>query len=88
LSSSPFDDEYTPFAGDTLEGLAAAVAEAQPGASHQVLYGARHQHLARNGFGEYLARLVHHPRLVPAAGIAVARQRYRRAKTTGAAAAA
>ena len=38
-----------PFAGNTLEGLAAAVAEAQPGARHQVLYGARHQHLARTG---------------------------------------
>ena len=29
-SSSPFDREDTPFAGDTFEGLAAAVAKAQP----------------------------------------------------------
>jgi hypothetical protein len=29
--------------------LTAAVAEAQTGAGHQVLHGARHQHLARTG---------------------------------------
>ena len=45
--SSPFDREDAPFTGDTLKGLAAAVAEAQAGAGHQVLYGARHQHLPR-----------------------------------------
>src|SRR5580658_8405136 len=48
-SSSSVDRKYVPFTGHALEGMAATVAEAQPGARHQVLYGARHQHLARTG---------------------------------------
>src|ERR1700720_1059601 len=48
-SSPPLDCKYAPFTGNTLERLAAAVAEAQARARHQVLDGARHQHLARTG---------------------------------------
>jgi hypothetical protein len=35
-SSSQFDCEDTPFAGDALEGLAAAIAEAQAGAGYLI----------------------------------------------------
>jgi hypothetical protein len=46
---SAFSRKYTPFAGDTLERLNAAVTETQPGAGDQVLYGARYKNLACTG---------------------------------------
>jgi hypothetical protein len=36
---SPFDREYAPFAGNTLERMAAAVTKAQARTRHQVLNG-------------------------------------------------
>ena len=44
-----FSCEYTPLARDTLEGLGAAVVEAQPRARYQILDCARHQNLASTG---------------------------------------
>jgi hypothetical protein len=44
-----FSCEYTPLAGDTLEGFGAAVVEAQPRARYQILDCARHQNLASTG---------------------------------------
>src|SRR5712664_3276164 len=41
--------EYTPFAGDALERVAAAVAKPQPRAGHQILHGARDQNLVCAG---------------------------------------
>jgi len=49
VNSSSFDCENTPFAGDALEGLVAAIAEAQARPGNKVLDRARHQHLARTG---------------------------------------
>ena len=46
---SMFRCEYSPFAGDTLKGSGAAVAEAQARAGHQILYCARHKDLAGAG---------------------------------------
>jgi hypothetical protein len=40
---SPFDYEYAPFAGNTLEQMTATV---QARTRRQILNGARHQHLA------------------------------------------
>ena len=46
---SPFDRKDAPISGDTLERVIAAVTKTQTGTRHQVLHGARHQHLARAG---------------------------------------
>jgi len=45
--------EDTPFPGNTFERMDATVAEAQPGAGHQILYGARYQDLAGAGERRY-----------------------------------
>ena len=47
--ASALSYEYSPFAGDAFEGMDPTLAEAQPGASHQVLHRARNQHLTCTG---------------------------------------
>ena len=54
-----FDSKQAPLAGDTLEGVEAAVDEAQARASYEVFHRTGDPHLARSGKGRHTSADVH-----------------------------